>query len=407
MSLTTKVKTAVNLAVRPLREAQERRRKTPLYTSLHSSLDPDVHLREAAAWLKRAQDHGSDRGVSYGTRLGEGFTAASYPETTGYIICTFLRLAAHYDEPEYRSRAIEMGNWESAIQMPSGAVMGGMYNPNSTPAVFNTGMVLLGWADLFRETGDRGFRTSGERAGNWLLQIQEPDGNWVRGNSQFANAGTTVYNVKAAWGLAEMGEALGNRDFVSAALRNAEFAVSKQKRNGWFADCCLHDSSKPLLHTIAYTMQGLVGIGKLANRPDLIASARLTADSLLRLMDSDGFIPGKIASDFTGACDWACLTGTAQASIVWSELEHITGNAEYGEAAERANRYLMARHDIRNADPSIRGGVAGSWPVSGSYGQYMILNWATKFFSDALLMRTATAGPGTMRDWAQTGEVRH
>jgi hypothetical protein len=136
-------------------------------------------------------------------------------------------------------------------------------------------------------------------------------------------------------------------------------------------------------------MQGLVGIGKSAKRRDLIDAARLTADSLLVLMNEEGFIPGKIERDFTGASDWACLTGTAQTSIVWSELECLTGNAKYGHAAEIANRYLMARHDINNPDPSIRGGLAGSWPVSGSYGKYMILNWATKFFMDALLMRVA------------------
>jgi hypothetical protein len=47
----------------------------------------------------------------------------------------------------------------------------------------------------------------------------------------------------------------------------------------------------------------------------------------------------------------------------------------------------MARHDISSPDPTIRGGLAGSWPVSGEYGQYRILNWATKFFADALLVR--------------------
>ena len=52
---------------------------------------------------------------------------------------------------------------------------------------------------------------------------------------------------------------------------------------------------------------------------------------------------------------------------------------------ERLNRYLMARHDITNANPAIRGGVAGSWPVGGDYGRFKVLNWATKFFLDSLL----------------------
>ena len=47
----------------------------------------------------------------------------------------------------------------------------------------------------------------------------------------------------------------------------------------------------------------------------------------------------------------------------------------------------MARHDISSSDPCIRGGLAGSWPVWAPYGKFRILNWATKFLSDALLLR--------------------
>lgn len=394
MGVFRKMGTAVRLAWRPFLDARERRRKAPLYTSPHSNLDPELHLREAAGWLARAQDSGTDRGVSYGADFGQGFLP-SYPETTGYIIRTFLNLARRYPDSDYRQRSLEMGDWESAIQMSSGAVMGGMFSSTPTPAIFNTGMVLLGWAALYRETGVDRFRISGQRAARWMLEMQEPDGSWVRGNSQFANASSTVYNVKAAWGLAEMGAALDSAQFISAAVRNAEFALTKQKPNGWFRDCCLEDPEHPLLHTIAYTMQGLIGVGKIANRPDLIKAAARTADALIGLMDPEGFIPGKINCDFSGAANWCCLTGTAQTSTVWSHLESITGKAAYGEAADLANRYLMARHDISSTDPCIRGGLAGSWPVWGEYGKFRILNWATNFLADALLLRTGA------RAWRQ------
>jgi hypothetical protein len=176
------------------------------------------------------------------------------------------------------------------------------------------------------------------------------------------------------------------------ALRNAEFALKHQLPNGWYSNCCLNDATKPLLHTIAYTMQGLVGIGRLAGRQDLIAAAARTADSLIRLMDADGFIPGRIDASFRGAVDWCCLTGTAQTAIVWLELFQLTGDQKYWQAAVNANRYLMARHDISAADPSIRGGLAGSWPVWGEYGRFRVLNWATKFFVDALMLEKQAEG---------------
>jgi hypothetical protein len=394
-----KIKSAARLLVSPLKQLKERQIKAPLYTRERSNLDPEIHLKEAVQWLCRAQDFGTDRGVSYGADFGVGFLP-SYPETTGYIICTMLDMARHYGKPELRERAIEMGKWEAEIQLDAGAVMGGMFNTNPTPAVFNTGMVLLGWADLYRETGSSLFKTAGQRAGDWLLEMQEPNGNWIRGNSKFANSTTTVYNVKAAWGLAEMGHALGAPNFIQAAEKNAEFAVSKQRPNGWFSDCCLEDAQNPLLHTIAYTMQGLVGIGKLTGRRDFVDAAARTADSLCALMDETGFMPGKINAKFHGAASWCCLTGTAQSSIVWSELAHLTENNRYRDAALLANRYLMARHDIGSIDPSIRGGLAGSWPVWGDYGQYKILNWATKFFIDALMAQVTT---GARQGYATAG----
>ena len=102
-----------------------------------------------------------------------------------------------------------MGEWEAAIQMAEGAVMGGKFNHNPTPAVFNTGMVLLGWAPLIRVTGDQRFKDAATRAGEWLVRIQEANGDWRKGNSKFAKEESTVYNVKAAWGLCDAGDALG------------------------------------------------------------------------------------------------------------------------------------------------------------------------------------------------------
>jgi hypothetical protein len=352
---------------------------------MSNNLDLDLHIAEATAWLVRAQDYGSDCGVSYGAQFGSGFMA-SYPETTGYIVPTFLNLAGHYRDSQYLRRAIAMGDWEISVQMPSGAVMAGRVdNKEPQPAIFNTGQVLLGWSALLKKTGEERFRQAGIRAADWMLDNQEIEGNWIRGNSPYANQNATLYNVKAAWGLAEFGTVSDTPNYISAALRNAEFTLRFQHSNGWMDNCCLTDPNQPLLHTIAYTMQGLLGIGRLTGRRDFIAAVEKCAQSLLKLMNEEGFIPGCIDSQFRGAVSWCCLTGSAQTSIVWAELYQITGETHYRQGVERINRYLMSRHDISSPYLYIRGAMTGSWPVWGDYGQYMVLNWATKFFVDALL----------------------
>jgi hypothetical protein len=367
----------------------ERRRQrvqlAPLYAPDATDLDLERHLHEAMAWLKRAQDAGADRGVSYGVTFGQDFDV-SYPETTGYVCRTFVEQEQLTGDADLLERAVAMADWEIAIQLPSGAVMGGKVSEQPTPAVFNTGMVLLGWSALIHRTGEDRFRQAARRASDWLVSVQEPDGRWIRGNSSFAPPESSLYNVKAAWGLSEAGAALGEDRYVQAAVRNAEHCLSRQRPNGWLPDCDLSDPRAPLLHTLAYSMQGLLGLGKLTGREDLIASARLLADAQLRIMEDDGFIPGRQYDDFSAAVDWCCLTGSAQTSAVWSELFLLTQEEKYRAAARQVNRYLMARHDVRNPDLRLRGGVPGSWPVWGDYGRLRILNWSTKFLVDALAL---------------------
>ena len=104
--------------------------------------------RAAAAWLIRAQNATGCGGVSYGyfpLRSPRGWQAA-YPETTGYIITSLLNYAGAFDDDIARLSALQMARWEISVQMPSGAVQGGILTPSEaqTPAAFNTGMVLDG-----------------------------------------------------------------------------------------------------------------------------------------------------------------------------------------------------------------------------------------------------------------------
>jgi hypothetical protein len=384
----------VNLIRRIVRRAQsmrggqhpEARSPASLYSPDPSNLNVDAHLSSALGWLKRAQDAGHDRGVSYGVAFGSDFDL-SYPETTGYICQTFVEMSRRTGDGELLQRAMEMGHWEADVQLQDGAVMGGKFNRSPTPAVFNTGMVLLGWSALLRAGADDRIRSAACRASDWLVRMQEPDGNWIRENSQYCNPNATTYNVNAAWGLCEAGIVLDQPHKVEAALRNAEFCLTRQEPNGWFRDCSLDDPTQPVLHTLAYATQGLLEIGKLTNRKDLIAAARRMADAEMTILAEDGFLPGRQDAQFNGTVDWSCLTGSAQTSVVWSALYSLTGQESYRESAGRINRYLMARHDIRNPDLRLRGGLPGSWPVEGQYEPLRILNWATKFLVDALSLQ--------------------
>jgi len=183
-----------------------------------------VHLEETAAWLTRAQDAGSDAGVSRAysgspaSSLGYRGWEPSYPETTGYIIPTRLVIGEVLDRPTFVERALAMADWEIAIQMDSGAVMGSVVTAPPSPAVFNTGQVIFGWLAAYRQSGQECYLDAARRAGDYLVSIQDPSGSWARGDSRFAAKGATVYNTRVAWAMALLGRTLRDETYEFSAL---------------------------------------------------------------------------------------------------------------------------------------------------------------------------------------------
>jgi len=55
-------------------------------------------------------------------------------------------------------------------------------------------------AALYERTGYSVFLQSLQRATEWLLSLQESNGDWRKGTRQFANSETTTYNVKGSMG---------------------------------------------------------------------------------------------------------------------------------------------------------------------------------------------------------------
>jgi hypothetical protein len=355
------------------------------------------HLDAAIGWLRAAHDAAGGQGVarSYSLRFQrahkrDGWLAA-YPETTGYIIPTFFDYAALRGIDSDRARAIRMAEWESAVQMPEGAVQGATIDAPPSPAVFNTGQVLFGWTRAYKETRDPRFLESARKASDFLVAAQDPDGAWRRFGSRFARPGVNVYDARSAWGLLEASTITGDPKHESAAIRNLDYVIARQHPNGWFPDCCLDDDRRPLLHTIAYTMEGLVGAGALLGEERFYAAAMKAARALVDRQRPDGGLAGRFDEAWTPTGRWSCLTGDAQTAIVCFRLYEATQDRTWRDAAAKINRFLMSVQPTESPNAGILGGIAGSHPIWGEYAPFEFPNWAAKFFADALMLETRLA----------------
>lgn len=355
--------------------------------------DPGIDASVAAAtrWLCVAQDRSrsADGGVARHFSLVSGW-ATSYPETTGYIVPTIFERADATGERDLESRALRMLDWLVSVQMPGGGFPGGVVGATPVSATtFNTGQILMGLAAGTMRFGDR-YRRAMTDAANWLADSQDPDGCWRRNASPFARSGDKVYDTHVAWGLLEAARADGkNERYAGAALKNVDWALTKQRANGWFGDNCLDDPSRPLTHTIGYAMRGIMEAYLYSRDARYLDSVRRAAEGTLSALRPDGALSGRLDASWKPAVPWVCLTGAVQIAHCWLLLHRETGDARWRDAAYRVNAFV--RRTVRmSGDPDVVGAVKGSYPVSGGYGRFEYLNWAAKFFIDANVLETAT-----------------
>jgi hypothetical protein len=337
----------------------------------------------ATEWLCRAQDYSAsqDGGVARHYSPTRGW-AASYPETTGYIIPTILDRARDLDDVALFARARRMLDWLVSIQFPDGGIQGGVIGqrPN-VPVTFNTGQVLLGFARGVEEFGDR-YRPAMRAAADWLVDTQDEDGAWRKHPTPFAATGEKTYETHVAWGLFEAARIAPGYSYEEAGLRNIAWALTKQADNGWLADCCLNEPHQPLTHTIAYALRGIIEAYHYSGEQQLLEAAVRTATGALGALQANGALAGRLDAQWRPAVNWVCLTGSVQMAHCWLLLYLATGDTGFRDAGLAANRYVRSTIRVRGSD-GIRGGVRGSAPAWGRYGRFEYLNWACKFFIDS------------------------
>lgn len=307
--------------LRPLRELREYTRLPAAARSQHRAdrrnqplHDPGIEraLDESLGWLCRAQDSSStqDGGVARHYSLISGW-GASYPETTGYIVPTMIDSANERGDSELRERARRMLDWLVSIQLPDGGFQGGTVDAHPVvPVTFNTGQILLGLAAGVGEFGEP-YENAMLRAADWLVRTQDADGAWRSHPTPFAAPGEKVYETHVAWGLMEAERVASGRGYGEAALANVRWALTHQRENGWFANCCLQQPAQPLTHTLGYVLRGVIEAYRLSGDENLLVAARTTADGLLATVRPDGALPGRIDARWRGTVTWSCQIGRA------------------------------------------------------------------------------------------------
>ncbi|OGG87263.1 hypothetical protein A3B87_00120 [Candidatus Kuenenbacteria bacterium RIFCSPHIGHO2_02_FULL_39_13] len=350
------------------------------------------HLEQTINWLKQAQDATPDGGVSRGYGLVKDNKTnsygwqPSYPETSGYIIPTFLKAAELLSSKDLIRRAILMADWELNIIYPDGAVHGGNITALPNKAIFDTGQVIRGLSSIHKQTGKTKYLDAAIKSADWILQSEhDKQGHWQTNSASSVSAETTTYYTYAIAPLAELGLEQDKQKYIDLARRVGNYTLSKQNMDGWFDGADFKQGDDYLLHPLAYTIDGLLDIGILLKEEKFIHAAKHALNQILKNMEENGRIPARLDKNWQPAASYACLTGIAQIAISSLKIFEYTKHEWYYNKAHQAKEYLKACQNNMDNAPVAKGALWGSWPICGDYGKYQALNWPPKFMADLLM----------------------
>lgn len=350
----------------------------------YSAKDKKEALVKAAGWLISAQKANNDGGMGSFHLINKW--SASYPETTGYIIPTLINHGKRFDKQEAIDSAMTAADFLLKIQKESGGWQGGRIGENKPEIVFNTGQVMRGMIAAYEHTKDQKYLNSAMKAGLWLSAIQHPVGFWQT-NALMVKA--RVYDTFVDAPLLQLFELTGEEKFRKAAIGNLDWVTrDKMQENGWFDDCdnTVKRNDKPILHTIAYALDGLIDCSLILKDDQYLKAAVKGADKLRDIFLSNGFLNGRYDRDWKGS-EYMLCTGCAQMAIVWLKLYSIYHDKTYLQAAERMTNLLIfiQSRNFKETEDTL-GAIPGSFPLWGRYEPFAFPNWATKFFCDALML---------------------
>ena len=362
----------------------------PEFKSLPRATKSDEeHLKAAIRWLCLAQDATGCGGVSAWYDVARKKWGPAYRETTGYIIETFVDYYKLFGDKEYLERAEKMARWEIEVMSADGGVGevhkdGILYNK-----VFNTGQVILGFYKLYMETKNDIYLETMRKSADWLVSNQDESGAWEK----FSTKGAKTIDSRVAWSLLQVYNVTKDERYKISAEKHLEWVLRQQKENFWFDKTSFTASrNAPWTHMIAYTISGILESYKIGEKKDTLYKAFYgAADKMLecfhKIKTSSGFLPSTFDADWQSEDDYSCLTGDVQLAAIWIHIYEMTKEQRFLDGAEKIIEQVKSTQILETEHLEILGGIAGSYPFYGYYGKFLLINWAAKFFADALILK--------------------
>ncbi len=408
MGLIDKIRFHYNVRVRP-RINQDLKSLFRIAESDYpfEALSNKEHIRLALDWWSVTHDALDGKGFPTKFNVLHSYgLGPSYPETTGYTLNTLLALLRNrpfaFDEDRVATMTRNSYDWLASIQFENGAWTGGhaaLHNYGK-PSIFNTGQILLGMVDVYESLRDGTVKHAQfdgidlddlkdrcRRAAYFLKDQMQPDGTFA---TQYAYTDQPLtYYCRSMYGALNTGIVLGDQDLLQAIRPHYDWVASMQEPSGWINQWGF-EKDWAVMHRISYTLRGMLEAALHYQEERYFEVVTKGVDFLLAV-DREGFryadlLPSYISRNGKFRNE-ICPTGLSQLAIVLAKLPDQYQKPTYQHLLQ--NILSQTKHFQTRGfkNPMMNGALPGSFPLNGKYKSYDLLEWATKFFVDTILIK--------------------
>ena len=308
-----------------------------------------------------------------------------YPETTGYIIPTLLDYHDYLEERPLFEAAESCARWLVDIQREDGSFPAGL-GGRGEPVVFDTAMILFGLTAIHQRTGETGYREAVQKAIGWLLRQLGPEHRWTA--FAYVPGYEPAYYTMVVWAILQAGRIVEQHGLKEKIARIMDRYRQWINPDSSVANWGFHPDSPALTHTIGYTWQGFLESALILEDKKLIGGCLEAGMRMVEIHQKKGQLAGTYDQNWNGNYAFKCLTGQAQFALFLRRLAEISGEKVFKTVSMEWIEDL-GRYPSKLPVPGAKGGMAGSSPVWGPYQRFKYLNWAAKFYLDAVLERPA------------------
>ncbi len=338
-------------------------------------------LKHTSEWLKKSFIEGRGGSSAHFSPL-IGWSKP-YPETTGYIIPTLVKLNYFFDE-DYIKYANNLADWLIKIQNSDGSWSGGLY-PSSklAPSIFNSCQIIKGLVNLYKETNKGIYIESAIKSGNYIKKQFGTNGLFI--GNDYKTVITPSYYTTAIWPLLELSSVSEDNELQEKSILFLDKILERKMDNGFFSGCGFGTSKKAFTHTIAYTIRGLQECSRILRNNDYAEACNESIEFFIKKSElTNGRLPGSFDESLNQSSDSVCLTGNSQFALIFFLHYEKDEDLRIINSASKLINFVCNTQG-KSLLPQTKGGVAGSWPIYGTYMFMRYPNWAAKYHADSLM----------------------